>query len=322
MQCDERRESKRRSRAWVSAILATLLVSAGAADCFGRALDCPDIPKSNPDSSPIEPASQSFRDEDWAVERAAKITEQLKNRATLRRTNVLFVGDSITQFWTTDGQDVWQRSFEDPRSDFRGLDLGFAGDRTENLLFHLLPRACGGDGYLDDPSLNPEIIVLMIGINNTWKTSGLTVERIVAGNMAIIVRIRQLRPRAALIVQSLLPAQTIEHVEQFVVPINQQLRPLVESLGPDVHWLDLYPLFVSQIGAPSSSLFRDGVHPNADGYAVWAPKLVEVLQAIRSKRPATGDRRPAVHTTLSEQRLGRVSEIRRPKIVRRVPIAA
>lgn len=197
----------------------------------------------------------------------------------MRKANVLFVGDSITQFWTTAaGQDVWRRTFANPVSAYRGVDLGFAGDRTENLLLHLLERRDGGDGYLDDPSLDPDIIFLMIGVNNTWKTEAPVVEKVVAGNIAIVAKLRQLRPRATVIVQSLLPAESGKHDEEIIIPINRSLRPLVEALGPKVRWLDLYPLFATPDGAPAPELFLDKVHPNANGYEIWAAELLKLLR--------------------------------------------
>ena len=265
-----------------------LLSGAIASASFAQASAPPDFPVSVPTSSPIDPARQSFRDEDWATQRTAQIGNLLKEPSTLRATKLLFVGDSITQFWATNFPNVWRETFGDTRSTCPALNLGFSGDRTENLLLHLLPRHKGGDGYLDDASLDPDVIVLMIGVNNTWKNdTGPVVENVVAGNIAIIARLRQLRPRATIIVQSLLPAYNREHTVRYIVPINRLLRRLTLGLGPRVRWLDLYPLFVGPDASPSEKLFDDGVHPNADGYRIWYPEL---LKAVRTIRPCASGR--------------------------------
>src|SRR5215210_5623594 len=82
-----------------------------------------DFPVSVPTSSPIDPARQSFRDEDWAKQRTAQIGNLLKEPSTLRATKLLFMGDSITQFWTTNFPDVWRATFGDTRSTCPALNL-------------------------------------------------------------------------------------------------------------------------------------------------------------------------------------------------------
>ena len=50
----------------------------------------------------------------------------------------------------------------------RALNIGISGDRTEHLLFRLLPKSLGGLGHLDADALAPEFFVLMVGINNSY----------------------------------------------------------------------------------------------------------------------------------------------------------
>jgi lysophospholipase L1-like esterase len=145
----------------------------------------------------------------------------------------------------------------------------------------------GGEGYLDSPTLDPDIIVLMIGVNNTWN-GGPIVENVVAGNIAIIARLRQLRPRATIIIQSLLPAGSGDRDKQYIVPINRLLRQMIQGFGPKVVWLDLYPLFVSPDSSPNAKLFVDGVHPNANGYERWSPELLKTIRGINSRAPTIG----------------------------------
>ncbi len=270
------RRARRPHALLASAACSSLL--AVAAPVAANAQQPAAIPVSSPTASPIEPASQTFANEDWAKERTARIRAILDDADLLGKTRVLFIGDSITQFWTTAGLPVWTRTFDGARAPIPSIDLGFAGDRTENLLMHITPRAAGGTGYLDDPALSPEVIVLMIGINNTWKTQGPVVENVIAGNIAIISRLRQMRPNARLIVQSLLPAQDPAHTRNFVVPINQALQRTVEGLGPKVEWLDVYPLFVDAQGGPAAELFPDKVHPALKGYEIWSQVLVNALK--------------------------------------------
>ena len=100
------------------------------------------------------------------------------------------------------------------------MNLGVAGDRTENVLYRLLPKSEGGLGHLDDPRLQPQIIVLMIGINNTWSSPGDIVGLTLEGQWAVIRRLRSLRPNATIVVNSLLPTNQRAHDRDLVEPIN------------------------------------------------------------------------------------------------------
>lgn len=192
----------------------------------------------------------------------------------------------------TNGQKTWREIFASSSYGINPLDLGFAGDRTENTLLHLMERSAGGDGYLDDPTIDPDVIVLLIGVNNTWNTDQPVVDKIVAGNIAIISRLRHLRPHATIIVQSLLPAESSDHTRRYIVPVNQALRRYVQSFGPLVRWLDVYHLFATPTDSPSAELFGDGVHPNGKGYEIWAPELAKAIKGALASSPRNNVRGP------------------------------
>ena len=271
----------------LAAISLLVLVASELPLAQAQGLTPHQFPVSTPASSPIDAARQSSRDQDWARKRKDEIQAILQDPAKLRAAKILFIGDSITQFWATNYPNVWTGTFGNPRSAYHAVNLGFSGDRTENLLLHLVPQRDGGEGYFDSPTLDPDIIVLMIGVNNTWN-GGPIVENVVAGNIAIIARLRQLRPRATIIIQSLLPAGSGDRDKQYIVPINRLLRQMIQGFGPKVVWLDLYPLFVSPDGSPNANLFVDGVHPNANGYERWSPELLKTIRGINSRAPTIG----------------------------------
>ena len=57
---------------------------------------------------------------------------------------VVFIGDSITHFWETNGKAQWKKYFESGK--YKALDLGTSADRTEHVLWRITE---GGelDGY-------------------------------------------------------------------------------------------------------------------------------------------------------------------------------
>ncbi len=253
------------------------------------------VPPGTRNSDSTQPARHIDESAHWVQQRYGAIQRDLAAGADLAAVRVLFVGDSITQHYAG-GDDVaqapaWRAAHAAPGAPHPALNLGVAGDRTENLLYRLLPRAAGGLGHLDDTRIQPQIVVLMIGINNTWSQVSDIVGLTVDGQLAVIRRLRSLRPDATLVVNSLLPTNNKVHDRDRVEPINRRLAAEVARLGPDVVWLDLYPAFLRADGAGDPTLFKDGVHPNAAGYARWSAVLLPKLEAVRAARAAAG-RRP------------------------------
>lgn len=180
-------------------------------------------------------------------------------------------------------QQAWSRGGV-PNALQEGALIYGAGDRTENVLLRLLPKAQGGFGHLDDRRIQPEIIVFMLGINNVSKPEGDVVAKVVAGDMAAVRRLRALRPNAHILVQSVLPTNHPGDIDNYVRPINARLAQEVRALGPGYSWLDLYPDFVLPNGEQNEALFRDGYHLTLQGYQVWRSKLLPVLDEIRAER--------------------------------------
>lgn len=75
-----------------SAIAVAVVLPACLDPAFGR-----ELLVSSPSASPIEPAYQTFREEEWAKRRTGEIAIALQDGRALQATNVLFIGDSITQ---------------------------------------------------------------------------------------------------------------------------------------------------------------------------------------------------------------------------------
>jgi lysophospholipase L1-like esterase len=237
------------------------------------------------------------RVEYWET-RLKQINEMVANRATLPQVKLLFVGDSITDFWLLDdnpwvkgqkfGRRIWNESFNTAGSANFGLNIGISGDRTEHVLYRLQPRARGGLGQIDAPELEPEFIVLMIGINNTWAPEEPVQDSVFDGASAVIQALEERKPRARMILQSLLPLPEADKNRDIVRPINSRLQALSRSRPQNcILYLDLYDAFVDAKGHQIHHYFNDGIHPNEVGYRVWRDRLVAALEAARMSPVAT-----------------------------------
>ena len=92
------------------------------------------------------------RDAKW-VKRHEGFVQEAQNGGI----EILFLGDSITDFWRNRGSNVWNQYYA-PR---HAANFGISGDRTQHLLWRI------DHGELD--GIHPKVVVLMIGTNNTGK---------------------------------------------------------------------------------------------------------------------------------------------------------
>ena len=233
------------------------------------------------------------RVEYWQL-RSEAINAELANREALPAVKLVFLGDSITDFWQLGenpwvrgqkfGIDSWQPAFVKGLPENRALNMGISGDRTEHVLYRIQPKAEGGIGQLDAPELDPEFIVLMIGVNNTWAQEDPVVDSVFAGIASVLDAVHARKPKARIILQSLLPTNDAVRNRDVVVPVNARMKDLAARqphAGYTV-FLDLYPLFTDPAGNQNTAFFvTDGVHPNDAGYRAWSARLLPFLKQLR-----------------------------------------
>lgn len=238
------------------------------------------------------------RVEHWQNRQSA-IEQELQDRTRMAATRLVFVGDSITDFWLFDdnpwvsgqkyGRQVWNESFAGGTPQNLALNIGISGDRTEHLLHRIKPRAAGGLGHLDAVGLRPEFLVVMLGINNTWAAESPVADSVFEGVRAVLMAAHERQPQARIVLQSILPTNDPVKNREVVEVVNQRLQALARS--PDwskfTGWLDLTPGFVDASGLQVAALFTDGLHPNQTGYRIWRDRLLPFLATERHKASAT-----------------------------------
>ncbi len=188
--------------------------------------------------------------------------EQFVARAQAGPLDVLFLGDSITAYFSNRGVDVWQREIEPLGS---VANFGIEGDRTQFVLW----RAQHGE--LD--GTNARVVVLMIGTNNLASS---TPENIARGVAAIVQTVREKLPDAIVVLNAILPRGPADDpIRAAATDVNARLEGLAD--GPHVRWLDAGAGFLDGSGSIDPALMPDQLHPSAAGYGVWAAALRPVL---------------------------------------------
>ena len=128
----------------------------------------------------------------------------------------------------------------------------------------------------------------MLGINNSFDAEKPATTSIIKGVEAVVARLRERKPKARIVIQSLLPTEDATKNRDLVQPVNTALRAHTATL-PNTAFLDLYPSFVDEAGLQRRILFNDALHPSRDGYRVWRDRLVAFLNAAPSAKAPSGE---------------------------------
>lgn len=183
-------------------------------------------------------------------------------------TRLAFLGDSITQAWETAGKDVW----ENVLAPLDAVNLGISGDRTE----HLIWRLQHGGGF---NKTKPEVVVLMIGTNNTGHFMQDPAE-VAAGVERILELIARQSPKTKVVLHAIFPRgrTALDSARLNNHAINQRIRLLAD--GQRVHWLDISDVFLEDDQSLSADVMPDALHLSEMGYQRWAEALQPKLKEL------------------------------------------
>ena len=196
-------------------------------------------------------------------ERNASMT-QLAKKAKPR---IVFLGDSITQGWEGRGKAVWN-DFYAKRD---AVNLGIGGDRTEHIIWRLTHGNLG--------KMQPELVVLMIGTNNTGHFMQ-SPDEVADGVAEILSILKERLPKTKVVLQAIFPRGKTPFDEARLnnVAINERIRSFADS--DTVHYLDIGDVFLQADGSISPDVMPDYLHLSETGYRMWADALEPTLQSL------------------------------------------
>jgi lysophospholipase L1-like esterase len=205
---------------------------------------------------------QREQQEDWAGLRhhAADNRRLMLSGA---RTNIVFLGDSITAYWRT----LRPGFFSQGR-----VDRGIPGQTSSQILLRVMQ---------DVVQLKPRFLHLMAGINDfTGITGPMTVPQI-ADNLRAIIDIARANGIEVLLA-SQVPAARFPWRPDFdpvkpIAELNAWCAAHAQALG--VTWVDYRPVLTDAAGAVKPGITRDGVHPNEEGYRMMESVIEPLLKA-------------------------------------------
>ncbi len=216
-----------------------------------------------------EPLTEPWALDWWMPRHEAKLKEIAERRASGKMPELVFIGDSITQGWEKEGKDEWARRY----ARYNALNLGYGGDRTENILWRLQHGEVDG--------LAPKVAVLMAGTNNTGHRQEAPATT-AAGLKRIIEELRRRMPSTKVLVLGIFPRDAAPDTRYR--RINSDINRLLSTYADNrsVFYHDVSAAFLQPDGTLPTDVMPDLLHPNARGYALWAEALEPVLQKLLS----------------------------------------
>jgi lysophospholipase L1-like esterase len=208
--------------------------------------------------------------------------------------DVLFMGDSITDWWRSDGRGFGRRGrrgqpadppaepakegenrpnagkpvFDKHFGSWKVANFGIAGDTTQGVLWRLQ----NGEGQ----GFQPKAVMLMIGTNNTRANSA---EEIAEGVKAIVAELRKDFPNAKILLLGIFPRATPDSpLRAKIKEINAIIARLHD--GQHVTYMDIGDKFLAEDGTIPRDVMADALHPTTKGYEIWAAAVKEPLEKM------------------------------------------
>jgi len=242
----------------------------------------------DPDAIPIE------RTDDYSTATHAQYDARTLSPA------VMFLGDSITYFWTENGPDSWQGRI----GQFNPSDNGDVYDSTQDLLWRIT------NGELD--KVHPRVVVLEVGTNDFTDRSPAQVAHTV---QVIMDQIHARSPGTSILLLDVLPrgesspsdpaplqgyyasvAAEVRDFDQNYIPLLA--KPFSQrdtsNYPTGDYSLDLRPTLSANPSDPNNyfanpSDFVDLIHPDKLGYELIASAIATPLRLMLHRQPVPGD---------------------------------
>lgn len=216
-------------------------------------------------------------DKPFWMERHLKVLKEIQHQ----RVDLVFLGDSIMNNFEKKGP-LPQENYWPIWLEFYGnrhaLNLGFSGDRTENVLWRLENGELNG--------LSPKVIVMMIGTNNTHQECSKWYD-VLAGELAIIDQLHERAPEAKILLLGIFPSAVSQRKSEEDRRVNKALSLLYVNSNY-VTYRDISGVFEKD-GKVDTSLYYDPrpngraaheLHPSSTSQRKWVEAIEPTLSQM------------------------------------------
>jgi beta-glucosidase len=213
--------------------------------------------------------------EDWAVSWWMPRHEEKLAEVAKGKIDLVMIGDSITHGWENAGRQVWNKYYKKRKP----LNLGYSGDRTENVLWRLQHGEVEG--------ISPKLAVIMIGTNNTGHRQEAP-EHTALGIRYIIDELQHRLPKTKILLLAIFPRE--ESPNGKLRKINDDINDIISGYAKirNVSYLDINHVFLDPDGTLPKSIMPDLLHPQAKGYALWAEAMEPAITRLMGEKKHKG----------------------------------
>jgi lysophospholipase L1-like esterase len=188
-----------------------------------------------------------------------------KNESLTARPKVVFMGNSITDCWA----DTVPAFFAD--NNFVGR--GISGQVSSQMLVRFQE---------DVISLQPKVVVICCGTNDIAQNNGyISLEHILQNikSMCELARANKIKP----VVCSTLPAKRFKWRPEMkpaddIIRLNEMIKEYAKE--NKIPYVDYHSALKDEENGLPLKYSKDGVHPNAQGYAVMERVIMPILKKV------------------------------------------
>lgn len=200
---------------------------------------------------------------DWAnLKKYDSENKQLSTTPTSKR--IVFMGDSITEFWKVNDSSFFDKS---------KINRGISGQTTPQMLLRFSQ---------DVISLKPEVVIILAGINDIAENTGPISKEGILENIIAMSELAKAN-NIKVILCSILPANRFNWNSK-ISPANRviELNKMIQSYADKnkILYIDYYSKMVDDENGLQKRYGEDGVHPNKEGYLVMKLIVNEAIERI------------------------------------------
>jgi len=279
---DSLAQTARPSHAWLHGLLHAMSIALVLAAVLPARAQTPPAPMPVMTDAPCPPPMAPFNtvaemDRDAARQEIARRTRNdwgglCRHRAANAALDgasveAVFIGDSITEFWGAAAPDLFDAGI---------VNRGIGAQTSPQMLVRF---------YQDVISLRPRAVHIMAGTNDIAGNTGPSRPEDFKNNIRAMVELSKAH-QIVVILGSIPPSAVFDWRPGFqpaprIAELNTWLKEYSGQQG--VEFVDYAGAMAGPGGELRAELTQDGVHPDADGYAVMTPLAREaVARALAS----------------------------------------
>jgi lysophospholipase L1-like esterase len=204
--------------------------------------------------------------QDWPYLKKYQSENASIQSTSSKHQRIVFMGDSITEFWKTLYPDFFFNKYY--------INRGISGQTSPQMLIRF--RA-------DVIELKPLVAVILAGANDIAGNTGASTLEMIMHNIISMTELAE-KNQIKVILCSVLPAnlfpwkQEKENPADKIVLLNEMIQKYANE--NNILYLDYYSAMVNDQKGMIAAYSDDGVHPNKIGYQIMSPLVENAIQLL------------------------------------------